>query len=125
MRSLVRFAPVLLLIATLGCQTTRAGARPDAERLTRAQMLEGHFTNVYDAVAAMRSSWLVVRGPDSFSEPSQVWVYFDQTRLGGVDELRTVTVNSVAWIRRYNGVDATMRWGVGHSAGVIFLSSYR
>jgi hypothetical protein len=36
-----------------------------------------------------------------------------------------VTVNSVAWVRHYNGVDATMRWGVGHSAGVIFISSYQ
>jgi hypothetical protein len=125
MRFHFRVLPALVVVASLGCQHTREGTRPDAERLTQAQMLEGHFTNVYDAVAAMRSAWLFVRGTDSFGEPSRVWVYFDQTRLGGVEELRGVTVNSVAWARHYNGVDATMRWGVGHSAGVIQVSSYR
>ena len=125
MRPVLRRLPVLLLAAALGCQNVHEVAPRDAERLTQAQMREGHFTNVYDAVAALRSQWLTVRGTDSFGDTSQVWVYFDQTRLGGVDELRNVTVNSVAWARHYNGVDATMRWGVGHSAGVIYLSSYK
>ena len=125
MRATFRFPLVLLLIAAPGCHNVREVAPTDAERLTKAQMIEGHFTNVYDAVASLRSSWLTVRGTDSFGETSQVWVYFDQTRLGGVDELRNVTVNSIAWARHFNGVDATMRWGVGHSAGVIQVSSYR
>jgi hypothetical protein len=124
MRSRFRLLPALLLIASLGCRS-RAIAPADAERLTKEEMLEQHFTNVYDAVASLRSAWLPVRGTDSFRETSQIWVYFDQTRLGGVDELRAVTVNSIAWVRHYNGVDATMRWGVGHSAGVIFISSYQ
>jgi hypothetical protein len=124
MRSLFRLLSALFLIASLGCQHVGEVAPPDAERLTQAEMLEQHFTNVYDAVASLRSAWLTVRGTDSFAQASQVWVYFDQARLGGVDELRTVMVNSVAWVRHYNGVDATMRWGVGHSAGVILISSH-
>ena len=124
MRSLFRVLPALFLVASLGCHLKEV-APTDAERLSREEMLEQHFTNVYDAVASLRSAWLTVRGTDSFGQPSQVWVYLDQTRLGGVDELRGVMVTSVAWARHYNGVDATMRWGVGHSAGVIFLSSYR
>jgi hypothetical protein len=124
MRTIFRLLCALFLIASLGCHL-REVAPPDPERLTREEMLEAHFTNVYDAVASLRPAWLTVRGTDSFGQTSQVWVYFDQTRLGGVDELGSVMVNSVVWVRHYNGVDATMRWGVGHSAGVILISSYR
>ena len=88
-------------------------------------MLREHFTNVYDAVAALRASWLVVRGTDSFQQTSQVWVYYDSNRLGGVDEMRSVLVSTVVSLRHYNGVDATMRWGVGHNAGAIQILSHR
>ena len=125
MRTLPRLLPALLLIAAVGCIHRRPVATRDAELLTQAEMLEQHFTTVHDAVSSLRANWLNVRGTDSFTTPSQVWVYFDQTRLGGVDELRAVPVNTIEWVRHYNGVDATMRWGVGHSAGVILLSSHR
>ncbi len=88
-------------------------------------MLREHFTNVYDAVASLRSAWLTIRGTDSFQQPSQIWVYYDENRLGGVDEMRGVLVNSVASVRHYNGVDATMRWGVGHNAGAIQILSHQ
>ena len=126
MRSPLRLLPAALLILSLGCQSHRiANARPDPERLSQEEMLREHFTNVYDAVASLRSAWLNVRGTDSFMQPSQVWVYYDETRLGGVDEMRSVVVNSVASLRHYNGVDATVRWGVGHSAGAIQILSHQ
>ena len=126
MRSLLRLLPAALLILSLGCQSHRvANARPDPERLSQEEMLREHFTNVYDAVASLRSAWLTIRGTDSFQQPSQVWVYYDETRLGGVDEMRSVLVNSVASLRHYNGVDATMRWGVGHNAGAIQILSHK
>jgi hypothetical protein len=112
------------LIASLGCHVQQV-TPVDHERLTQEEMRQEHFTNVYDAVAALRAAWLNVRGTDSFVETSQVWVYVDGTRLGGVEEMRSVAVNAVASIRHYNGVDATMRWGVGHSAGVIQILSHK
>jgi hypothetical protein len=124
MRSPFRLLPVSFLIAALGCHVYQI-APLDAEQLTQEEMLKEHFTNVYDAVAALRSAWLTVRGTDSFTQPSQVWVYFDGNRLGGVDEMRSVVVSSVASVRHYNGVDATMRWGVGHNAGAIQILSHQ
>jgi hypothetical protein len=113
----------LLLLAAFACHRGPPRPRPDTELLTQAEMQDHNFTNVYDAVAALRANWLTVRGTDSFMTPSEVVVYYDQTRLGGVNELRVITVNSISWLRHYNGVDATTRWGVGHGAGVIFVSS--
>jgi len=105
MRSPLRLLPASLLIASLGCHVHQI-APLDPERLSREEILEEHFTNV-------------------FKQPSQIWVYYDENRLGGVNEMRSVLVNSVASLRHYNGVDATMRWGVGHSAGAIQILSHR
>jgi hypothetical protein len=123
-RSRFRLLPASFLIASLGCHVPQI-APSDIERLSQEEMLKEHFTNVYDAVAALRSAWLTVRGTDSFQQTSQVWVYRDENRLGGVDEMRFVLVNSVASLRHYNGVDATMRWGVGHNAGAIQILSHK
>jgi hypothetical protein len=123
MRPRLRLTAALLLVGAIGCHRGPPRAPPNAELLTQSEMETNHFTNIYDAVASLRANWLTVRGTDSFYTPSQVLVYYDDTRLGGVGELRAITVNSVAWVRRYSGVDATTRWGVGHSAGVIFISS--
>ena len=124
MRSLFLVLPASFLIASLGCHPHQV-APVNAEQLSQEEMLNEHFTNVYDAVAALRSGWLTIRGTDSFRQTSQIWVYYDENRLGGVDEMRSVLVHSVASVRHYNGVDATMRWGVGHSAGVIQILSHR
>ena len=124
MRSLFRLLRASVLIAAVGCHVHQV-APLDPERLSQEEMLQEHFTNVYDAVASLRSGWLTVRGTDSFKQTSQIWVYYDEIRLGSVDEMRSVLVNSVASLRHYDGVDATMRWGVGHSAGAIQILSHK
>jgi hypothetical protein len=124
MRALFRLLPALLLMASLGCHAHRI-APTDLERLTQKEMLDGHFMYVYDAVASLRSAWLNVHGTDSFGTPSQVWVYLDMTKLGGVSEMRSVPVTSIAGVRHYNGTEATMLFGVGHSAGVIQILSHK
>ena len=115
--------PLFVLVLGLACHRGPAGPRPSSDYLTQQQMLDNNFINAYDAIAALRSNWLVVRGTDSFQTSSEVWVYYDQTKLGGVETLKAVTVNEVAYIRHYSAIDATTRWGVGHGAGVIFISS--
>ncbi len=92
--------------------------------LTREQMLEGHFTTVYDAVEALRPAWLRPRGPDSFAFPSTVWVYIDDVRAGGVDVLQNLQPGLVNTVRWYSGPEATGRWGVDHGAGVIHVSTW-
>jgi hypothetical protein len=96
----------------------------DRNVLTQQQMLEHHFASVYDAVQALRSNWMRTRGPDSFLAPTPVWVYFETTKLGGVESLRAVDIQSVMFVRYYDGLAASGRFGVGHGQGVIYLSSH-
>jgi hypothetical protein len=110
---------------------SRGSAPPSARRsrgdrnvLTRELMVKDRFSNVYDAVQALRSQWLRPRGPESFLLPLVVWVYLDDNRLGTVETLRSIQPSLVTSVRFYDGPSATGRWGVGHGAGVIHVSTW-
>jgi len=102
---------------------TSTGERIDRNLITQEQMAASKYLTAYDAVQALRSNWLSTRGPDSFATPSQVRVYLDNTLLGGVESLKTVTVSTVIYIKHFDGISATARWGLDHGAGVIFVST--
>ncbi len=124
------FGRTALLLAVL-TSATACAANPAPEGaqaknlnlLTYEDLEGGRFTDLYDAIEALRSNWLIPRGPDSFRTPSQVTVVYDDTELGDVSTLRSINIRSVVYVRYYNGVDATARWGLDHGAGVIFVSS--
>ncbi|MGQ0647203.1 MAG: hypothetical protein ACT4P7_06500 [Gemmatimonadaceae bacterium] len=124
----LKLVPVFMLVAIVGCGSPpRATTSPNADRslITREQILEHHFTNVYEAVQALRSNWLLTKGTDSFSTPTEVLVYVDNARMGGVQTLRSIATTSVTYVRYYDGIAATARWGFDHGQGVIFISTGR
>ena len=132
-----RKRPPLSFLAVLACLvaacTARApgeltpgaspGIHPDHNLLTEQQLREHHFVTAYEAVAALRSSWLETRGPDSFTSPSQVLVYLDESRLGSVETLRALPMTNVLSIRYIDGIAASARWGLDHGQGVILVST--
>ncbi len=128
MRSpLVRCLPLLAVVSLLStaCSAHKRAASSDPDVITMEQIQERHFTNAYDVVAALRPNWLHVRGTDSFQNPGQVLVYYDNIRMGGVESLRTITTPSIIEIRHFDGIAATTRWGLDHGQGVIQVSSHR
>jgi len=117
---------LLLAYLTSACSVRAPSDRPvrsDHNLLTQEQLHEYHFSTAYDAVAALRSHWLETRGTDSFNRPSQVLVYLDDTRLGGVETLRALALVNVLYIRYIDGITATGRWGLDHGQGVILVST--
>lgn len=92
--------------------------------ITRAELVDNNFQTAHEAVASLRSNWLQPRGTDSFRTPSKVWVYLDSNRLGGVETLTSIAVTTVSYIQHFNGTDATTWYGVGHSAGVIYVATH-
>lgn len=118
-------APLILLLA---CTASRAdsgvpGTRTRHDILTVEQLRSTGTQNAFDAVQALRASWLRPRGPDSFRTPGQVMVYIDDVRLGGVDTLRNISVPQIIFIQYYDGNAASGRWGLDHGNGVIFVST--
>ena len=127
MTSLELRAAVLVLSLGAACASAPSGNRParvDASTITEEQLNRGHYQSVLDAVRALRSNWLSTRGADSFRVPSQVWVYVDHQKFGGVETLSSITTQGVTSITHLNGIDATARYGLGHSAGVISVHTW-
>ncbi len=126
MRPLLR-SPVLLLLLCAACATAGApgASRPRQDRnlLTREQLRETGHSNALEAVEALRSNWLRPKGTDSFSSPTRVQVYIDDNQLGGVETLRGIATSQISYIRYYDGVAASGRWGLGHGQGVIYVST--
>ena len=110
-----------------GCQRRATdGVSPsDRNMLTLAQLGDHRFTTAYDAVEALRSNWLNSRGTDSFQKPSAVRVYLDNVSLGDKETLRTIAIGSVYYIKYFDGISATARWGLDHGAGAIYVSTRR
>lgn len=113
------------VVVAMGCSGA-AGPRtlqPARDLITGEELRKADFLNLQDAIEKLRPLWLANRGPDSFTDPSEVLVYVDNVKLGGVSTLQNVAMQSIGFIRRYDGREAQARWGMGHAAGVIFIST--
>jgi hypothetical protein len=100
-----------------------SGEARDRTMLTQTQFDAHQFNTAFDAIESLRSNWLKTRGTDSFQNPSQVRVYLDNISLGDTATLRTIAINTIVYIRYFDGVQATARWGLNHGAGVIYVST--
>src|SRR4051812_28230198 len=110
-RGFGRLAVVGLLVACTHLQS-ESGARADRNTITKDQLTKNHYSTVYDAVESLRANWLQTRGTDSFQSPSQVKVYLDNTMFGGVESLRNIATSTISFVRYFDGVSATARWGL-------------
>ena len=144
---------ILVLVAgtrtPLLAQDSTRTERPSSDLITREQIDGVKSANLYDVIEALHSNWLNERMPaprdratmkqDSTGKAQYsadyagtrsmpgaaggIQVYFDGTRVGGLAELKSMRPADVYNIRRINGIDAQARFGIGHSAGVIYVSS--
>jgi hypothetical protein len=119
-----RLAAVLLVAALIGCAS---GGTPDrtstprtnAAVLTQADMQRANFTNLYDAIAALRGNWIRQQPPSSFSDAGagQTQVFMEATLLGDVNALRQFQVSGVESIRYLNVSEAAARFGLQAKSG--------
>jgi hypothetical protein len=94
--------------------------------LTSEELLAKDFTNVYEALQALRPFWLRARGPSRMDPSGQaptVKIYLDNVALGTVDELRVLSVRTIRRLSFMTGPDAQARYGVGHENGAIVIET--
>lgn len=117
----------LILLASVsigaGCGPFFARGRSDQNVITEDQIHDNRFQNAYQAVESLHSNWLNLRPNTILGAQDSVWVYYDNIKVGFPRELLTIESQRINYIRYYDAVSATTRWGVGHSQGVIFVSS--
>lgn len=116
---------LLALLAACGKNLASGSSAAGRDRnvITQEELQDGHFRTAYEAVRALRANWLVAKGTDSFQSPTEVQVYFNDSRLGGVDNLRSIAIPGITYIRYFDGLSASARWGMNHGQGVIYVSS--
>lgn len=127
-RNAARWVALFLLISAAGCQTVGPGQgsspRQRRDLLTQEQIAETNQTDAYRVVESLRANWLLERGGDSLiGPPTKVQVYLDDTRMGGVEALRSINTAIVNYIQYFDGTAASARWGLGHGQGVIYVST--
>ena len=112
----------LVLFLTACATAGRGDSNRTSRDLITTEQLD-RFTNAYQAIEALHPTWLRPRGRNSITNPSQVRVYRDGMSIGGVDVLRSMPTVDIGGIRFYDAASATQRWGTGHAAGVIAITT--
>jgi hypothetical protein len=113
-----------LAVTSCAAGSHRSGATTDRNLITSEMIQERHFSTAYEVVESLRANWLSSRGLDSFGAPTTVQVYLDITRMGGLDQLRSISTQNIVYIRYYDGIAATARWGLDHGGGAILVSTH-
>jgi hypothetical protein len=117
-------------LALTGCggfraPSTAADSARNSDDLTSEDLAD--YSTVMEAVQALRPIWLRQRTPLLLSPrsgteaASPVWVYWDGTRLGDPSHLSRITTSQVSRIVHYDARAASLRWGISHENGVIYL----
>lgn len=120
--------PLVLLIAALGYQSQVEAQIPPSMRpaarntITVEEIARNPQTDLHAYLARKRPLWLNTRGPVGAGS-SGVVVYVDGMRRGGVEELRSIPLDIVDWVGHFTGPEASLRWGMGHSHGAIYVAT--
>lgn len=101
---------------------TRAG---DLGAITSKELRTVDDRDAYTAIALLRPSLLQNRGYTSIllNTPDQPEVFIDGMYYGPFDSLRQIPVHELKEIRFLDVGDATIRYGMGHPAGIIDITS--
>jgi hypothetical protein len=116
-----------MLLATPGCYTTgeSAGTAHVNQNLLSAEEMDRYdLPNLFDLVRTARPFWLQKRVPHTLRGPGnegEVWVYMDETRVGGPEVLRVMALTSVTRLEYLPPAAANRRYGRGHQHGAILL----
>jgi len=104
----------------------QAAGRPQSRRdvITRDEIARSTAANALELVRQLRPSFLSDRGPQSFQnqDAGRVIVYLNGTKYGFLDSLSQIPTVGITEIRHFSATEATQRWGIGHSGGVIYVT---
>jgi hypothetical protein len=112
-------AAVTLALTVTACASTGNPRTTEASRdvVTSIEINATTANSAYDLINRLRPNWLRSMGPGSMGggvRTQEIVVYLDDSRLGGLDALRSL---STAGIRSMRFLDATRAATVLHNVG--------
>ena len=104
-------AAALLLNAGAACARGSSASaegtpRRDAKMVTESELAVATQLNLYDYVAAERPRWLRTASMSTFP----VIVFVEDSRLGGIQTLKTLTTGTVRMLRYYEASAAQQKF---------------
>lgn len=81
----------------------------------------------YELVQRLRPNWLRARGQFSLGSPESAYplVYMNDVLFGSLMTLHQIPPSQIERMEYIRSIDATIRWGTGHTAGVINIVTGR
>lgn len=122
-RSVVSTLAILILAA--GCTASTGGSvtRSSPDMILREDIIAVNRSTAWEVVEMLRPIWLQQRSGQSVNNPTGITVFVNDVRYGDLQSMRSIPTADVHLIQRYSATAASQRWGPGHSAGVIFIST--
>lgn len=119
---------LLLLAGACVAGGTRSASTSSFSDVVELEEIEASTaSNAYDMVRQIRPQWLRGRGSTNLrgGEPVLPVVYVSGAREGSVEALRNIPTLALLRLRFVDAPTATMRYGEGHSGGVIEVTLRR
>ena len=101
-----------------------ATVRRQANLITEAEIANTAARDGYHAVQLLRPDWFRVRGASSLSgAQSEPIVYMNGQKMGGLRNLSQIQATGIKEMRFLSASEATNRYGTGHEAGAILVTT--
>jgi hypothetical protein len=115
-----------LMVLVTGCASASGRSAGTSDVIGPDELNTVRVATAYEVVERLRPVFLRGRGQTSLTgDPVYPIVYVDGMRQGGPEALRRVPSQDVGQIRYITARDATTRWGTGHAAGAIEVTTRR
>ena len=103
---------------------TASAVRADRNVVTRSEIRPTETRSAYDVVARLRPHWLVGHGPSVHGQSYQEGprVLMGEVWLGTAASLRDIAAETIEELRYLDAIEATTRFGTGHTTGVIVVT---
>jgi hypothetical protein len=118
---------VVALALGLACASSAGGGgTPAPNDILTAEDIQADrhaWANTFEVVLRLRPEWLEPPDDYDFTDPGEVIVYLDGSRLGGVGAMQEVAAPLVIAIRYYDPATARRHFGLDHRGGVISVET--
>lgn len=109
--------------ALMGGSQLPGGARVRFDLITQDQIVTSGLSDLYEVIRKQRPYWIRKAGDDTSENPGIVHVYLNGAPYGRLEQLRSISLGDVAYVRWIEGIEAASRWGLDHERGVIYVST--
>jgi hypothetical protein len=118
------FLAAFVLVACASSTGTKSPRR-STNLITAEEVAASTAKDAYEAIQLLRPEWLIPRGIASPNNPRSTLpaAYINNSRLGDIENLSSVSVLSIAEIRFLSPNDATTLYGTGHVGGAITVKT--